>query len=72
MQKGFGIVVLLCCAAGICQADDAPPVRVNVTDANAMENVPVLTYSNTLIPTNMVCPSEINPLRLMDATKITV
>lgn len=54
MQKGLVIVVLLCCAAGICQADDAPPVRVNVTDANAMENVSVLTYSTTLNSTNRV------------------
>ena len=39
MQKGFAIIVLLCCAAGICRADDAPPAWVNYVDTNAMEKV---------------------------------
>ncbi len=67
MQKGFAIIVLLCCAAGICRADDAPQVWVNAVDTNAMErgalnhtnNVAVLNYSTTLKSTNVVCPSEI-------------
>lgn len=54
MHRGLAKIMLLCCALGICQADDAPPVRVNVTDANAMENVPVLTYSTTLNSTNRI------------------
>lgn len=54
MSNFFAILVLLWCAAGICQADDAPSAWVNVTDANAMENVPVLTYSTTLNSTNRI------------------
>lgn len=54
MPKGFAIIVLLCCAVGICQADDAPSAWVNVRDANAMENVSVLTYSTTLNSTNRI------------------
>ena len=39
MQKVFAIIVLLCCAVGICLADDAPPAWINAVDANAIERV---------------------------------
>ena len=39
MQKGLAIVGLLCCAAGICRADEAPPAWVNAVVKNAMERV---------------------------------
>lgn len=58
MSKFFAIIVLLCCAVGICLADDAPPAWINAVDTNAMEGVlnytdneAVLTYS-TLDPAN--------------------
>ena len=44
MQKVFAIIVLLCCAAGVCRAGDAPPSGVNAVDTNAMEKV--LDYTN--------------------------
>lgn len=39
MQKDFAISVLLCCAALMGRADEAPPAWVNVVDMNAMERV---------------------------------
>ena len=39
MQKGFVIIVLLCCAAGICRGDDAPPAWVNAVDTIAKDRV---------------------------------
>ena len=39
MQKGFAIIGLLCCAVGVCRADEAPPAWVNAVDMNAMERV---------------------------------
>ena len=44
MQKGFAIIALLCCAASICRANEAPPALVNTADTNAMERV--LDYTN--------------------------
>ena len=48
MQKVFAISGLLCCAAGICRADDAPPAWVNAVDTNAMERV-LFDYTNNVI-----------------------
>ena len=39
MPRFFAIIVLLCCAAEICWAGDAPPAWVNYVDTNAMEKV---------------------------------
>ena len=39
MQKCMAIIGLLCCAAGVCRAGDAPPAWVNAVDTNAMERV---------------------------------
>ena len=39
MQKVFAIIVLLCCAAGVCHANDALQAWVNAVDTNAMERV---------------------------------
>lgn len=39
MQKGFGIVVLLCCAALMGRANEASQAWVNAFDTNAMERV---------------------------------
>ena len=37
MPKFLVIIALLCCAAGICRADEAPPACVNSVDTNAKE-----------------------------------
>ena len=39
MPKFFAIIVLLCCAVGVCRADDAPQAWVNAVDTNVMERV---------------------------------
>lgn len=39
MQKVSAIIVLLCCAAVMGRANDAPPVWLNDVDANAKERV---------------------------------
>ena len=39
MQKGLVIILLLCCAVGVCRAGYAPQAWVNVVDTNAMERV---------------------------------
>ena len=36
MQKGLAIIGLLCCAAGVCRAGDAPLARVNAVYTSAM------------------------------------
>ena len=48
MQRVFAIIVLLCCAAGICRADDAPPAWINAVDTNAMERM-LFDYTNNVI-----------------------
>ena len=48
MPKIIAIIVLLCCAAEICWADDAPPAWVNAVDTNAMERV-LFDYTNNVI-----------------------
>lgn len=57
MQKGFALIVLLCCAAPLCRANETPPAWVNAVDTNAMErvlyymdNLKVLTCSNVGFP----------------------
>ena len=57
MQRVFVIIVLLCCKAFICCADDASPAEANAFDTNAMErvlyymdNLKVLTRSNVGFP----------------------
>ena len=39
MQKVVAIIGLLCCATGICYADNKPPAFVKAVDMNAMERV---------------------------------
>jgi len=39
MQKVFAIIVLLCCAALMGRANEAPPAWVNAVDTNAMKRV---------------------------------
>lgn len=39
MQKVFAISVLICCAALMGRADEAPPAWVNAVDTNVMEMV---------------------------------
>ena len=34
MQKVFAIIVLLCCAVGVCRAGDAPQAWVNAVERN--------------------------------------
>ena len=48
MQKGFAIIVLLCCVAYMGRANDAPQAWVNDVDANTMERV-LLDYTNNVI-----------------------
>ena len=37
MQTGFTIIGLLCCAAVVCRAGDAPQAWVNAVYANAVD-----------------------------------
>ncbi len=37
MQKVFAIIVLLCCAVGICLADDAPQAWVNAGNTSVIK-----------------------------------
>ena len=68
MSRFFAIIVLLCCAAEICRAGDAPQAWVNAGNTNVMErillhrtnNVTVLTYSNTPNSTTRIASSEID------------
>ena len=53
MQKVVAIIVLLCCTAGICWADDAPPAWINAVDTNAMERV-LFDYTNNVIRSEWV------------------
>ena len=39
IQRVFAIIVLLCCAALLGRANEAPPAWVNAVDTNAMERV---------------------------------
>ena len=48
MLKVFAIIVLLCCAASIGRAADAPPAWINAVDTNAMERV-LFDYTNNVI-----------------------
>ena len=54
MQKVFAIIVLLCCAALMGRANEAPPVWVNAVVMNAMERVLVHCMDNEAV---LTCPS---------------
>ena len=54
MQKGFAIIVLLCCAVGVGVAADAPQAWINAVDTNAMERV--LYCAETVAALTSVCP----------------
>jgi hypothetical protein len=54
MQKGFAIIVLLCCAVLMDRANEAPPVGVNDVDINATERV--LYCTDTVAALTSVCP----------------
>ena len=51
MPKIIAIIVLLCCASGICWADDAPPAWVNAVVKNAMERVLLHCMDNEAVLT---------------------